>query len=153
FITDFEASDWVPTAAAQALMRNNRPLLAYIGGNQGAGTSKDHNFRPGESVHKQVIVINNSRESVACTCSLSVDLPKPVDGGAKLTIGTGDQERIPLQFTLPASLAPGVYRITAQVRFSTGETHYDSFAINVLPTPAVVPAQPKLALFDPKGET
>src|SRR2546428_11536517 len=28
----FERSDWVPTAAAQALLRNNLPLLAYIGG-------------------------------------------------------------------------------------------------------------------------
>jgi hypothetical protein len=153
FRTDFEASDWVPTAAAQALLRHNRPLLAYIGGKHGAVTSKDHNFRPGESVHKQVIVINNSRESVACNCSWSVDLPKQVGGGAKRTIRTGDQERISLQFTLPASLAPGVYQITAQVRFSTGETQNDSFAINVLPTPAAVSAQPKLALFDPKGDT
>jgi hypothetical protein len=153
FITDFEASDWVPTAAAQALMRNNRPLLAYIGGKPGAVTGKDHSFLPGESVHKQVIVINNSRESVACNCSWSVDLPKPVDGAAQRTTGTGDQESIPLHFTLPASLAPGVYRITAQVHFSTGETQDDSFAIHVLPTPAAVSAQPKLALFDPKGDT
>ncbi|HKB36663.1 MAG TPA: glycoside hydrolase family 2 TIM barrel-domain containing protein, partial [Gemmataceae bacterium] len=29
--TDLEWSDWVPTAAAQALIRNNRPLLAYLG--------------------------------------------------------------------------------------------------------------------------
>ena len=28
----FERSDWIPTAAAQALIRNNRPLLAYIAG-------------------------------------------------------------------------------------------------------------------------
>jgi hypothetical protein len=153
FITDFEASDWGPTAAAQALMRHNRPLLAYIGGTQSAVTSKNHNFRPGESVHKQVIVINNSRESVACNCTWSVDLPKQVDGAAQRTIGTGDQERIPLQFTLPSSMAPGVYRIIAQVRFSTGETQDDSFAINVLTTPVAVSAQPKLALFDPKGDT
>jgi hypothetical protein len=153
FITDFEASDWVPTAPAQALMRNNRPLLAYIGGKQGAVTSKDHNFRPGECVHKQVIVINNSRESVACSCSWLVDLPKPVDGGAQRTIGIGDQARIPLQFPLPASLAPGVYRITAKVRFSTGEAQDDSFVINVLPMPAASSAPPKLALFDPTGDT
>jgi hypothetical protein len=152
-LTEFEASDWVPTAAGQALIRKNRPLLAYIGGKQGAVTSKDHNFRPGDSVHKQVIAINNSRERVACNCSWSVDLPMRVDGGAKRTIKTGDQERIPVQFKLPTSLAPGVYHITAQVRFGTGETQDDSFAINVLPAPAAVSAQPKLALFDPKGDT
>ena len=37
---DLESTDWVPTAAAQALLRNNRPLLAYIGG-------------PGEQLHEQ----------------------------------------------------------------------------------------------------
>ena len=29
---DGERDDWVPTAAGQAVIRNNRPLLAYIGG-------------------------------------------------------------------------------------------------------------------------
>src|SRR5262249_5211934 len=59
--TDFERSDWVATAAAEALYRNNRPLLAYLGGKAGRFTSKDHNFLPGETAEKQLIVINNSR--------------------------------------------------------------------------------------------
>ena len=50
------ASDWIPTAAAQALIRNNRPLLAYIGGKPARFTSKDHNFLPGrdgrEAAHR-----------------------------------------------------------------------------------------------------
>src|SRR5262249_43053313 len=50
---DGERSDWVPTAAAQALLRNNRPLLAYVGGKPGSFTSKDHTFLPGETVEKQ----------------------------------------------------------------------------------------------------
>src|SRR6185503_10800918 len=37
----FERADWVPTAAADALLRNNRPLLAYIGGKPDRFTSKD----------------------------------------------------------------------------------------------------------------
>jgi beta-galactosidase/beta-glucuronidase len=46
----YERADWVPTATAQALLRNNMPLLAYIGGKPAAFTSKDHNFVPGETV-------------------------------------------------------------------------------------------------------
>ena len=42
----FDQSDWIPTAA-RALMKNNMPLLAYIGGKASAFTSKDHNFLPG----------------------------------------------------------------------------------------------------------
>ena len=60
----FQLSDWIPTADGQAILRNNRPLLAYIAGKPAAFTSKDHNFRPGETVEKQIIVINNSRETV-----------------------------------------------------------------------------------------
>ena len=50
-------SAWTTTASgtigsrprpAQALLRNNRPLLAYIAGKPEPFTSKDHNFRPGE---------------------------------------------------------------------------------------------------------
>ena len=36
--------------APAALLRNNMPLLAYIGGKPAAFTSKDHNFLPGQTV-------------------------------------------------------------------------------------------------------
>ncbi|UCF16514.1 MAG: hypothetical protein JSW59_03460, partial [Phycisphaerales bacterium] len=67
----FEHSDWVATVAAKALIRNNRPLLGYIGGKPRAFTSKNHNFLPGENVEKQLIVINNCRETVTCDCRWS----------------------------------------------------------------------------------
>ncbi len=72
----FERSDWIPTADGQALLRNNRPLLAYIGGQPAHFTSKDHNFCPGETVEKQIIVINNSRTTVTADCPWSLDLPE-----------------------------------------------------------------------------
>ncbi len=71
----FERSDWAPDAAGQALMRNNMPLLAYIGGKPEAFTSKDHNFFPGETVEKQLIIINDSRAPVTFDCAWSPGLP------------------------------------------------------------------------------
>ena len=103
---DGEREDWIPTAAGQALLRNNRPLLAYIGGKPDHFTSKDHLFRPGETVEKQLILINNSRETMSCDCEWSLGLPQPVAGSKKLTLATGEQERIPLRFDLPAALPP-----------------------------------------------
>jgi beta-galactosidase len=150
---DGERSDWVPTAAAQALIRNNRPLLAYIGGKPASFTSKDHNFRPGETVEKQLIIINNSRTTVGCECEWSLGLPQPGKGSKKVSLPTGEQERIPLRFDLPETLAPGNYNLDATIRFSNGETQKDSFAVNVLPSPSAPPAVGKIALFDPKGET
>ena len=58
----FHPADYQPTLAAQALYRNNMPLLGYIAGKPAAFTSKDHNFLPGETLEKQLVVINNSRK-------------------------------------------------------------------------------------------
>jgi hypothetical protein len=147
-------ADWVPTADAKAILRNNMPLLAYIGGKPAAFTSKDHNFLPGETVEKQIIVINDSRDPVTCDCAWSLNLPRPVNGGAKITVPPGGQVRLPLLVALPAGLPPGGYVLGATVTFSTGETQSDSFALQVQP-PRVLPVRnlEKIALFDPAGET
>src|SRR5262249_40063867 len=84
-----ERPDWLPTAAAKALLRNNRPLLVYVGGKSGNFTSKDHTFRPGETVEKQLIIVNNSRETVACECEWSLGLPRPAAGRKKVSVRTG----------------------------------------------------------------
>jgi len=149
----YERSDWVATPAAEALLRNNMPLLAYIGGKPAAFTSKDHNFLPGQTVQKQLIIINNSRESVTADCRWSLGLPRPVSGARTITLPTGQQERIPLTFALPADLPAGQYAIDATVKFSSGETQEDSFAVDVLAAPQPVQAAGRIALFDPKGET
>src|SRR5262249_18493803 len=99
---DGEPSDWVPTAAARALVRNNMPLLAYVGGRPGNFTSKDHNFLAGETIEKQIVVINNSRETGAARCEWSLGLPRPDTGRKEVSVRTGDQERVPLRFDLPA---------------------------------------------------
>jgi hypothetical protein len=151
--TDLERDDWIPTAAAKALLRNNQPLLAYIAGKRERFTSKDHTFRPGETVEKQLIVLNNSRKTVSCACAWELELPKPVQGNKEVSVGTGEQERVPLRFELPAKLPAGAYKLTATVRFDSGEEQKDTFAIHVLPDPADPATDAKIALLDPKGET
>ena len=71
----YERADWVPTGAGSAILRNNLPLLAYIAGKAGSFTGKDHNFTAGQTVEKQLVVINNSRQPVRCACSWRVTLP------------------------------------------------------------------------------
>ncbi|MHB9049147.1 MAG: carbohydrate binding domain-containing protein, partial [Pirellulales bacterium] len=149
----FEQSDWAPTADGQAILRNNQPLLAYIAGKPAAFTSKDHNFTPGQTVDKQLIVINNSRQTVACECQWSLGLPRPVSGEKKVTVATGQQERVPLAMELPADVPPGSYDLAATFHFATGEVQKDSFTIHVLPRTAAPPKADRIALFDPKGET
>lgn len=149
----FEKSDWIATPAAQALMRNNLPLLAYISGKPSRFTSKDHNFFPGETVEKQIIIINNSRETVSAECEWSFGLPQAVAGTKKVSVKTGEQERIPLRFDLPATLGPAAYKLNIKVKFSKDESQEDSFVVHVLPQSLSPKAGGKIALFDPKAET
>jgi hypothetical protein len=149
----FQPSDWVATADGRAVVRNNRPLLAYIGGKPSAFTSKDHNFLPGETVEKQLIVINNSRETVTADCRWSLALPQAVADVKQVSIATGQQERVPLRFKLPDSLAPGKYDLSASVDFGDGDVQKDTFTVDVLPPPAAERVAARIAIFDPKGET
>ena len=149
----FERSDWIATAAAQALIRHNGPLLAYIGGKPGAFTSKDHNFLPGETVEKQLIIINNSRQTVSCDCEWSFDLTGKIAGKKQITLPTGRQQMIPLRLELPAGSAPGKYKLRATFNFSTGETQTDSFSVDIMTPLKSVRMDDKIALFDPNGQT
>src|SRR6185436_11648722 len=110
-------------------------------------------FFPGETVDKQIILINNSRETVTCETEWSFGLSKPVTGSKKLSLKTGEQERVPLRFSLAETLAPGRYELNARVRFSNGETQTDSLEVHVLARPNALTTGGSIAVFDPKGET
>ncbi len=153
----YARTDWQPTGAGAAILRNNRPLLAWLAGQPARFTSKDHLFLPGERLEKQLIVINNSRQTVRAVADWTLALPAPQTGHTNLVLETGQQARLPLAFALPADLPPGEYRLTARVAFDPGEVQADEFAVHVLPprpTPAARPASaPRLVVFDPRGET
>ena len=149
----YARSDWLPTAGAEALMRNNRPLLVWIAGKPERFTSKDHLFQPGETVEKQLILINNSRVTARADVSWALALPRPIAGQTNLVVETGQQARVPLRFVLPADLAPGEYKLTAKVEFDSGEVQTDEFIIHVQPQRPPPRTETRIALFDPKGET
>jgi hypothetical protein len=107
----YERADWIPAASAQALLRNNMPLLAYVAGKPAHFTGKDHNVLPGEKVEKQLVAINNSRETVSAECEWSLGTTPTATVNKKVSVPTGDQARIPLRFELPAGLKPGHPRL------------------------------------------
>jgi beta-galactosidase len=149
----YERSDWVPSPTAQSLFRNNLPLLAWLAGKPQHFTTKEHTFFPGETVEKQVIVINNSRRTVTGVAAWSADVGTARQGSQRLVIPTGDQVPVPIQFKLPADLAPGKYQVKASFKSSMGVSQDDSFTFEVVPRPAHPRPVSKLALFDPPGQT
>ena len=149
----YEKTDWVASPTAESLFRNNLPLLAYIAGKPEHFTTKDHTFYPGETVEKQLIVINNSRVTVSCDAEWAASLGPWVGGIQPLVIPTGDQARVPVQVKLPADLTPGEYRIKANFKFNHGGIQDDFFAFQVIARPAPPRPGSKIALFDPPGRT
>lgn len=151
--TAFAESDWAPTVAGESLIRNNGPLLSYIAGKPDAFTEKGHNFTAGETLSKQIVIVNNSRETVQCKCSWSLSLPTPMNGSTTVEVATGDIRMLPLVAQLPKDLKPGLYKLSAMVEFANRETQTDSFSVNVLPPHPAIAKIAKLAIFDPAGET
>jgi len=149
----YDRSDWISNEGGKALLRNNMPLLAYIAGKSDAFTSKDHNFIPGQAFEKQIIVINNSRETVKATCSWTLGFPQVQTGSKEVTVLTGDQSRVSVKLNVPAGMKVGSYDLKMNVKFSTGEVQTDAFKIDVVAPVKPVAAPAKIALFDPKGET
>ncbi len=146
-------SDWVPNSAGDAFLRNSQPLLAYIGGKPARFSTKDQNFLAGETVEKQIIIVNNSRQTVTCDCSWSLALPETERGRETITVETGQLGRIPIRISLPANLAVGTYPLTMKMAPGSGEIQEDTFEIHVLPPRPAVRVRTKVAVFDPKGET
>src|SRR5205814_9511765 len=52
---------------------------------------KDHNFQAGETVEKQLVVINNSRRTLEFRCEWSLGLPRPVAGQKQVSVDTGQK--------------------------------------------------------------
>jgi len=150
----YREEDFVPTPAGEAVLRNNQPLLAYIGGKPEAFTSKDHNFYPGERLSKQFIVINNSRRPVSVRGQWTLNLPQPLKGEFTVeNLPTGEQRRLPVHIALPNNVRPGQYILQAEFKFNTGEIQTDSFRLHVLQRPLLPSIKARLALYDPRGET
>lgn len=145
--------DWVPTAAAKALIRNNRPLLAYLAGRAGSFTSKSHIFEAGEVVEKQAILINHSREDVSAVVRWEARFSGTSSDARPVRIAAGDQHRLPLRLEIPPSTLPGRDTLRLRVEFDTGEVQEDAFEVRIVgPSKnAFVPAP--LAVFDPRGDT
>lgn len=150
----YRESDWIPNKSGEAFLRFNKPVLAYIAGKPARFTSNDHNFHPGETVEKQIIVINNSRRSVTCDCSWELALPKTAQGAQRIALETGEQARLPIRVALPETLEPGRYELRMTAKFSDGgDTQQDSFTIDVMQSARKPRVEGKVALLDPKGET
>lgn len=140
--------------SAHAIMANNGPTLAWLAGPREAFTAKDHSFRAGSKVEKQVVLLNDTRAAQDFAFEwkatvAGVELARGAEAGKIETAGT---LMFPVRFDLPTAparpSARGAIRMNASIG---GRKHEDSFEFRVFPPEPR--AKGALAIFDPEGRT
>ncbi len=92
------------TPGGRALLENNQPLLAYIAGDAEQGfTDKDHHYHAGETLAKQVVLINDLRKPVRFqgTWKLILEEEELAAGEVNVEVAPGKNQFIPITHLLP----------------------------------------------------
>jgi len=150
-----EQGGWKMGESAKALIENNQPTLACIVGSPADFTRKDHNFRSGEPLSKQVALINDERTAQPFTAKwfVRVDGKEIASKEESGTLNPAETKLLPLAVTLPSSLTgPKIDgEIVLQAKIGKRE-HKDAFAFRIhsaVPPPTI----PPITVYDPVGKT
>ncbi len=137
-----------------ALQENNGPTLAWIAGRPGQYTAKDHHFAGGETLAKQIALINDARDpqDFTATWTATVDGRAVGAGTVQGRLGVSEIRQVPIEAALPAqgSGARGDGRLDLTCAIG-GTPHRDTFALRVYgPEPA---RRGLIAVAGPDGPT
>lgn len=167
YIYEPEQGAFEPNNTGLAFRRWNMPHLGFIGGSP-AFTDKAHNFRPGERVSKQLVIVNDSRRSKTCKYEWSLK-GCGVSGSGQVEVKPGCKELVPVSFEMPSGDAASC-ELSASFDFGDGSAQRDSFALDRIPSRKgegggvlgliglgrkadSLELRRKALLFDPKGLT
>ena len=151
----FERADWIATPAAEALLRNNRPLLAYLGGKPDRFTSKDHIFVPGRNASRN----RSSSSTIRARRDLRVPMvarpaASPSTGSKTIHGGDGRAGAHPAALRAAGHACRRDAMSSAPASIQQRRDADRPFAIDVLPRPQPLADRARRSrLFDPKGET
>jgi hypothetical protein len=147
------AGDFELTSLGRTFQRVNRDVLAWIAGSPRHFTEQGHVFRSGETVEKQVIVVNDRRAGVQgeCVVRVLVGCEEIRRLSFAVRVGAGDQQRLPIKFEVPQTMESSA-RIQMVLSLTDGLRLDDRLPLRILPQ-AVLDSPPEVLLWDPKGLT
>ncbi len=140
-----------------ALKEVNGPTLAWIAGPPGDYTAKEHNFSPGQTISKQIVLINDARQSQKFQANWTASV-----GGKQIaqdhfegSIAPSEIRSVPFQVNLPDNLldsktaaAEGEIRLSSSIGDST---QTDKFPFRIIRKEKSI--QVSVGLVDPSGRT
>ncbi|MBM3501511.1 MAG: hypothetical protein FJX74_22890, partial [Armatimonadetes bacterium] len=142
----------------ESFRRNFQPLLAFIGGatleperTLGDFTAKDHAYYAGETIAKQVVIVNDRtdrdlRGRYAWRAMQAAAEVARGDGAAD--VGRGEIARLPLRFVAPPATVRTDLRIELKVTEGNETVGDDSLDVRVYPRAKPSPAVEPVALLD-----
>ncbi len=139
-----------PSAVGISMLRWNRPVIGYLGGGPESFTDRGHNYRAGERVRKQAVLVNDSRVPVSGGVSWSVE-GTACAGKLNISAGAGRTGFAPVEFTLPSGMEAGSYNLSLEFTFDNGQTQTDAMRIDVTASAGTLSLKSKTAVFDPAG--
>ena len=116
---------FVMTDTGRSLIAEMSPELGFIAGKIGDFSECGHNFRPGETVEKSLLLLNDTRRDLKVPYRWSVPALK-VGGSGTVEIEPGCRVDIPIRFRIPSETAATALQIQAEFDFLVGRGPFQS---------------------------
>ncbi|HBC89013.1 MAG TPA: hypothetical protein DCZ94_18900 [Lentisphaeria bacterium] len=146
------------TKAGQAFVVGLKPVLAYFGGSSKDGfSSKDHAWFAGDSIEKQIVVVNDLRRDLDLAVKWSMisnaDGAALASGEEKMTVAAGRSGFRNIKIVAPELKEKSSFTLKMEIAgLSSKDAVPQNFKLQVFPK-AGKPSVASVALFDPAGET
>jgi len=138
----------------KVIREGNSPVLAWIAGPAGEFTAKDHNYYGGETLRKQVALVNSGTVPVPWDVEWTVSAAGKITGSgkAKGTIGVEERLFVPVEAVLPKVPGKAGGAVTLRARVGSRDIT-DEFGFRVFPRVVTGPRNKPVLSFDPSGTT
>lgn len=148
----------VPNTAGKAMLEVTRPIMAWLGGQERPGdnmdfTAKDHSFRGGEVMKKQLLLLNDSPETLPYQFTVALKHEERVLDRRTFSgeIGSAGNLHLPFEFQLPQVDRKTDATLLLEGKMG-GEPLSDRFTFRIFPEEFKANPVP-FALYDTEGKT
>ena len=132
-----------------------QPLLTYIAGSP-VHTDKTHSFQAGDRVRKQIAAVWDGPGDLTLDLSWTLQdkSGKTVASGkGTLPLKAGDIKFLSVEFRAPSVKSVSEYTLKMSAKGFRDKPVTDSFALEIYPRTAPIPAQKRVVVYDPSGKS
>lgn len=142
------SSSWKLTKTGKTIAEQSTALLGRIVGKKGDFTERSVRFLPGETVEKQIQLLNDSRTEKTFEWSFSVP-ELSIQRSGSVSVPAGERRDIPQSVSIPASFRGK--SLTLKADFRCGEFSGEDSLVLKIDSGIYEPIRQTVGIFDPEG--